>query len=191
MKQLILASASPRRKQILTMLGIPFSISPSEIEEKLTQGLKPIEQVENLSRQKAEVVATKFHGALILAADTMVAVGDDVIGKPKNAEDAKRMLKRFSGRQHSIVTGFTVLDTDTKKHITKSTETKIWFRKMTDKEIAAFVTKEMPLDKAGAYAIHELAAVFIEKIDGDYMGAIGLSVFQLTKVLKRFGIEIL
>lgn len=191
MKQLILASASPRRKQILEMLGLSFSISPSEIKEELTPGLVPIEQVENLSRQKAEAVASKFHNAIILAADTMVAVGDEVIGKPKNAEDAKRMLKRFSGRKHSIVTGFTVMDADTKEQISKSTETKIWFREMSGQEITAFVTKEMPLDKAGAYAIHELAAIFIEKIEGDYMGAIGLSVFQLAQVLKRFGIAVL
>jgi len=191
MKQLILASASPRRKQILEMLGLRFIIHPSEIAERLTPGLQPREQVESLSRQKALAVAPKFHDALILAADTMVTVGDEVIGKPKDAEDAKQMLKKFNGRHHSIVTGFTLFDTQTKKIVTKSTKTKIWFRKMTDEEITAFVIKEMPLDKAGAYAIHELAAIFIEKIEGDYMGAIGISAFQLARELKKFGIEIL
>jgi septum formation protein len=191
MKRLILASASPRRKQILDMLGLKFTVSPSQIEERLTPGLQPKEQVEILSRKKAEAVALTFHNAIILAADTMVVVGDEVFGKPKDEKDAKRMLKKFSGGNHSILTAFTVLDTDTGKQITKSTETKIWFRKLTDKEITTFVKKEMPFDKAGGYAIHELAAIFIEKIEGDYMGAIGLSVFQLVNELKNFKIEVL
>ena len=191
MKRLILASASPRRKKILEMLGLEFTVFPSKIQEKITPGLSPREQVEALSQQKAKAVSSEFKNAIILSADTMVAVGSDVIGKPKDLENAKRMLQKFSGKEHLIVTGFTLLDTQTKKMVTKSTETKIWFRKMTAKEISAFVEKEKPLDKAGAYAIHELAAVFIEKIEGDYMGAIGVSVFLLAKELKRFGIEVL
>src|SRR5579864_2896019 len=97
MKQLILASSSPRRKQILEMLGLEFTVYPSEIKERLTPGLPPKKQVEVLSVQKAEAVATKFHNAIILAADTMVVLGDEVIGKPKDAQDAKQMLKKFSG----------------------------------------------------------------------------------------------
>jgi len=191
MKHLILASASSRRKQLLEMLGLEFSIYPSDIEEKISAGLTPQKQVEALSRQKAEAVGKKFQNSLILAADTMIAFGNEVIGKPKDEKDAKRMLQKLSGTKHSIVTGFTLFDTDTKKMVTKSTETKIWFRKMTVKEIEAFVKKEKPLDKSGAYAIHELAAVFIEKIEGDCNGAIGLSVFHLAKELKTFGIEVL
>jgi septum formation protein len=190
MKKLILASASPRRKQLLKQLGLQFTTYPSEIEERLTPGLPPQKQVEALSQQKALAVAPQFKNALILAADTMVAVGNKVIGKPTDEADARRMLKNFSGKQHSIVTGFTLLDTQTYKMVTQSTETKIWFREMTDKEVAAFVKREKPLDKAGAYAIHELAAVFIKKIEGDYMGAIGLSVFLLAKELKKFGIAV-
>jgi septum formation protein len=191
MKKLILASASPRRKQLLEQLNLKFTIYPSEIDEVITPDLPPRKQVELLSKQKAQAVAPKFKNAIILSADTMVAVGNQVIGKPKDEDDAKRMLKKFSGTQHSIVTGFTLLDTETKKIVTNSTETKIWFRKMTDTEIASFVKKEKPIDKAGAYAIHELAAVFIEKIEGDYTGAIGLSVFLLAEELKKFGIKVL
>jgi|SRR6185437_11445900 len=191
MKKIILASASPRRKQLLEMLGLPFIVCPSNIDENLTPGLTPSKQVEALSRQKAEAVASKFQDAIILSADTMVMLGNELIGKPKDETDAKRMLKKISGTNHSIVTGFTLLDTKTKKIVTKSTETRIWFRKMSDEEIASFVKKEKPLDKAGAYAIHELAAIFIEKIEGDYMGGIGLSVFQLAKELKKFDIDVL
>ena len=191
MNKIILASASPRRKQILEMLGLEFTVYPSEIEEKLTLGLSPKDQVETLSRQKADAVASQFHNAVILSADTMVVLGDEVIGKPKDAGEAKHILKKLSGTQHTIVTGFTLLDTQTKKIIIESTETKIWFRNMTEKEIAAFVEKEKPFDKAGAYAIHELAAIFIEKIEGDCMAATGLSAFQLAKALKDFGIDVL
>jgi len=191
MKKIILASASPRRKQLLEMLGLKFTVYPSEIEEHLTASLSPRQQVESLSRQKATAVAHKFQDSIILAADTMVVLKKELIGKPRDEADARQMLKRFSGTQHSVVTGFTLLDTETKRTVTKSTETKIWFRKMTAKEIASFVKKEKPLDKAGAYAIQELASVFIEKIEGDYMNAIGLSVFLLVKELKQFGIEVL
>lgn len=191
MKKLILASSSPRRKQLLTQLGLQFVVFPSKIEEILTPGLSPRKQVEFLSKQKTQAVAPKFPNAIILAADTMVAVDDELIGKPKDEEDAKRMLKKISGRKHSVFTGFTLLDSKTGKSITKSSETKIWFRKMTDKEITSFVKKERPLDKAGAYAIQEMAAIFIKKIEGDYMGAIGLSVFQLANELKNFGFEVL
>ncbi len=191
MKQLILASASPRRKQLLELLGLHFSVFPSEIEEKLIPGLTPRKQVEALSKQKAEAVGAKFTNAIILAADTMVVCGDEVIGKPKDEEAAKKILRKLSGTEHSIVTGFTLLDTETKKRVTKSTETKIWFRKISSKEIAEYIEREKPFDKAGAYAVHELAAVFIQKIEGDDSGATGLSVFLLTKELKKFGIEVL
>ncbi len=101
------------------------------------------------------------------------------------------MLKKFSGGTHSIVTGFTLVDSDTKKTVTKSTETKIWFRKILSAEIESFLDKEKPYDKAGAYAIHELASVFVEKVEGDFFGAVGLSVYLVSKELKNFGISVL
>ncbi len=191
MKKIILASSSPRRKQLLQILGLPFIVVSSNIEEKLDPKLFPREQVELLSRQKAEAVGKKFDDALIIAADTMVSYKGKLFGKPEDKEDAKKMLGQLSGTQHTIVTGFTILDTKTKKCVTKSTETKIWFRRITQQEIADFIKREKPFDKAGAYAIHELAAVFVRKIEGDYMGAVGLSIFQVAKVLKEFGIEVL
>lgn len=191
MKKLILASQSPRRKQLLEQIGLTFEVFPSDIEEVLDPSLTPLKQVESLSRQKAIAVSKKFKNAIILAADTMVAFDGEVYGKPKDAKDAARMLEKFSGTKHSIVTGFTLFDTETQKMITKSTETRIWFRKISQKEIASFIEKEKPFDKAGAYAIHELAAIFVEKIEGDYMGAVGLSVYHVAKELKKFGINVL
>ena len=101
------------------------------------------------------------------------------------------MLKKFSGESHSIVTGFTLLDAINNKRVTRSTETKVWFRKITQKEIETYIEKEKPFDKAGAYAVHELASIFIEKVEGDFFGAIGLSVYLVAKELKKFGIEVI
>jgi septum formation protein len=190
-KKLILASSSPRRKQLLEQIGLEFEIHPSDIEEILDPALNPREQVESLSQQKATVVASKFKNAIILAADTMVALDGEVYGKPKDRDDAIRMLKKFSGGTHSIVTGFTIIDTETKKSVTKSTETKVWFREMNEKEIESYIEKEKPFDKAGAYAIHELASVFVEKVEGDFFGGVGLSVYLVAEELKKFGIEVL
>jgi len=193
MKKLILASSSPRRKQLLQMLGLSFEVIPSNIDEKLDPKLSPRQQVENLSLQKAQTIETQFKNknVLIIAADTMVVLKGEVIGKPKDEKDAIKILQKLSGTKHSIVTGFTLLDTETKKYVTNSTETKIWFRKISSVEIEAYIKREQPFDKAGGYAIHELASVFIEKIEGDDSGATGLSVFLLTKELKKFGINIL
>jgi septum formation protein len=193
MKKLILASASPRRKQLLKQIGLEFEILPSDIDEKLNPRLKPLHQVESLSLQKAQATAAmkQAKGAIILAADSMVAIDDEIMGKPKDEKDAKRMLRKLSGRVHSIVTGFTLLDTTTKKTVTRSVEVKVWFKKLSSLEITAYVKKAKPFDKAGAYGIQDLAAIFVEKIDGDYQGAVGLPLHSLAKELKKFGIKVL
>lgn len=191
MKKIVLASTSPRRKQLLKQLGLDFTIAPSNVEEKLNPRLKPRHQVEELALQKAKAVADKFEDAIIIGADTLVTFNDEVIGKPKDVQDAKRMLKKLRGRQHAIVTGFALIDTATGRTILKSIETKVWFRKISPEEIAAYVEKEKPLDKAGAYAIQDLGALFVEKIEGDYFGAVGLPLFLLARELKKLGVTIL
>ncbi len=193
MKKLILASASPRRKQLLKQIGLEFEVLASNIDEKLNPRLKPLHQVEELSRQKAEATAQmkEAKNAIIIAADSMVAVADEIMGKPKDVKDAKRMLKKLSGSTHSIVTGFTIMDTATKKKVTKSVETKVWFKKLSPQEISVYIKTGEPMDKAGAYAIQEIGAIFIERIEGDYQGAVGLPLFALVKELKKFGIRVL
>ncbi len=193
MKKLILASASPRRKQLLKQVGLDFEVLASNIDEKLNPRFKPLHQVEVLSQQKAEATAQmkEAKNAVILAADSMVAVDDEIMGKPKNEKDAKRMLRKLSGTTHSIVTGFTILDTATKKHVTKSVETKVWFKKLSPQEISAYVKTGEPMDKAGAYAIQDIGSIFVERIEGDYQGAVGLPLFAVAKELKKFGITVL
>jgi septum formation protein len=191
MKKLILASSSPRRKQLLEQIGLEFKIDASNIDEIVDPLLQPVEQVELFSKQKAEAIASKYTDALILAADSMVAINGEVLGKPKDKDDAKRMLKKLSGTQHSIVTGFTLIDTQTKQSITRSVETKVWFKKLSEEEIEAYITKAQPFDKAGSYGIQDLAAIFVEKIEGDYFGSVGLPLFALAEELKKFGVHVL
>lgn len=193
MKKLILASGSPRRKQLLKQIGLDFDIIVSNVDEKLNPRLKPLTQVEQLSLQKAQAVAAlpQAKGAVVLGSDSMVYVDGEIMGKPKDEKDAKRMLRKLSGRQHSIVTGFTLIDTETKKTVTKSVEVKVWFRKIYPQEIRAFLAKDKPFDKAGAYGIQEVAAIFVEKIEGDYPGAVGLPLFLVARELPKFGIPVL
>jgi septum formation protein len=191
MKQIILASASPRRKQLLKQLGLEFKIIPSEIEEKLNPRLQPRKQVEVLSEQKAEAVAAKAKNALVIGVDTMVSFKNEAIGKPKNEKDAKLMLKRFSGKKQTVITAFTIIDTATKKRVTKSVETDIWFRKISEPEIRQYITKAKPYDLAGGYNMQQLGAIFVERVEGDFLSAIGLPLFTLVKELKKFGITIL
>lgn len=188
---IILASKSPRRKMLMKQIDLEFRINPSNIPEKLNPRYKPRRQAEVLSQQKAEAVAPSYKNSLIIAADTLIALGEDVIGKPKDEKDARQILKRLSGKMHLVYTGLTIIHTGTKKSFTGSSEAKIWFRKISDKEIADFVAREKPYDKAGAYAIHELAAIFVEKIEGDYFGVVGLPLFMLAKELKKFGVNVL
>lgn len=193
MKKIILASASPRRKQLLKQIGLAFTVSPSGIVEKLNPRFKPLKQVADLSAQKAKSVSESVSDthAIIIASDTMVFVGDELMGKPKDEKDALRMLKKLSGRMHSIYTGYTIIDKQTNTHISKAVETKIWFRKITLKERKNYISKAKPWDKAGAYGIQDYAALFVEKIEGDYSSVLGLPLLLLAKDLKKFGIEVL
>lgn len=191
MKKIVLASGSPRRKHLLRTLGLKFETKVSKIDEILNPRLKPENQPAYLSRIKALEVSSKEENALVIGADSMVLVGDKIMGKPKDSKDAKRMLRILSGTEHFIITGFTIIDAQTKKSITKSISTKVKFRKISEKEIDNYIKLDKPFDKAGAYAIQGVASIFVEKIEGDYFGALGLSLHQISKELKKFGVEVL
>ena len=193
MSTIILASSSPRRKQLLESVGISLKIVPSNIEEKMNPRLGPAAQAELLSVQKAEAVARLYQGKefLIIAADTIVVVDGEKLGKPESESDAKRMLKKLSGKKHSVVTGFTILDCISGKKVTRSVETQLWMRKLSDKEILSYMQKEMLSDKAGSYAIQGIGAVLFERIEGDYSNVLGLPLADVYKELKKFGVYIL
>jgi septum formation protein len=191
MKKIILASASPRRKELLEKIGLKFEVEPSDYEEKISPGIEPHKLAKTLSLKKAGMVAGNYKNALVIAADTFIVIDNEILGKPVTQIEARRMLETINGRQHSVITGFTIVDTENGKAITRSLETKVYIRKLTSKEIDAYVETNEPLDKAGAYAIQGLGSVIVEKIEGDYFNVIGLPLSALTESLKEFGVYIL
>lgn len=193
MRSIILASSSPRRKQLLEDVGLAFKVVPSNIEEKMNPRLGPAAQAERLSLEKAHAVAKRFEGkdVLIIAADTIVFCGDEQMGKPKDTADAKRMLRKLAGKKQIVTTGFTILDCSNNKSVTKSVQTFLWTRKLSEKEILSYLKKENVFDKAGAYAIQGIGELLFERVDGDYSNVLGLPLTPLAKELKKFGVHLL
>lgn len=191
MKNIILASASPRRKDILTITGLKFTVCVSDYNEAVNPSLNPRDFARFLSCKKAEAVARRYKDSIIIAADTFIVFRGKILGKPHTPRDAQEMLAMLNGKCHSVVTGYSVFDTGTGKKVSRSVQTKVWFRKMTGREINAYVTTKEPLDKAGAYAIQGLGAVFIKKIEGDFFNVMGLPLYALIESLKEFGIQVL
>jgi len=191
MKEIILASDSPRRRDILKLTGLNFSVRTSAYDEDLDLPLRPRELARYLSRKKAEAVANRYRKAIIIAADTFIVIKDKLIGKPRNENDAVKILGMLNGKAHSVITGFTIIDTESNRTLSRSIATKVFFRKLGKKEIHAYVRSKEPLDKAGAYAVQGLGAVFIEKIEGDFFNVMGLPLCALTESLKKFGIHVL
>ncbi|MFY9813394.1 MAG: nucleoside triphosphate pyrophosphatase [Dehalococcoidales bacterium] len=191
MKKLILASASPRRRELLQKIGLKFEVDASNCAEEIDPALLPEELVCRISAAKAKAVASRHKNAVIIAADTIGVIGKKLLGKPHTAAEARKTLGQISGKSHLVITGFTVLDTATDKIITKTVTTKVYIKKLTPLEIDAYVATGEPLDKAGAYGIQGLGAVIVERIEGDYYNVVGLPLFTLTEVLKEFGISVL
>ena len=181
---LILASGSPRRKEILDTMGLRYTVEVSDADERFCGA--PKETVLELSRRKAFAVAKKHDAALILAADTIVCDGE-ILGKPGNAENAKRMLERLSGKWHSVFTGMTLIDTTSGRCISRADETRVHFVEMKPCEIDAYVATDEPLDKAGAYAIQGRAGMYIDRIEGSYSNVVGLPMALLRSMLAEMG----
>ncbi len=187
---IILASGSPRRKELLTQMGLPFQVAVSDVDETIDPSLPPAQQVYTLSRRKASAVAeTVGDGKLVIAADTIVALGGEVMGKPHSNHDAARMLGLLQGRTHQVYTGFTLQQGE--RVDTHVECTSVTFRPMTAGEIAAYVATGEPMDKAGAYGIQGRGGVFVEGIQGDYFNVMGLPVCALGTALKAFGVEVM
>ena len=189
-KPVVLASSSPRRRELLEKTGLEFIVDAAEIYEDHGRRLKPAELAKNISLEKAKAVAARHPCAIIIAADTFGVLDGRLLGKPRNKDDARNILERMGGKCHRVVTGFTILDTDTGKAISKAVETKVYFRKLDWEEIEDYVQTGEPLDKAGAYAIQGLGALLVEKIEGDYFNVIGLPLSALVQDLKRFGVKL-
>lgn len=174
---------------MLKLTGLRFKVSASDYEEDLTLSLPPHALAIFLSGEKAKSVAKKYKNALIIAADTFIVFRDKIFGKPHTDKESLKMLKALNGKAHSVITGFTIIDTNSNRTLSKAIETKVYFRKLTIKEIEAYVKSGETKDKAGAYAIQGLGSVIIRKIEGDYFNVVGLPVCALIQSLKKFGVN--
>ena len=187
MKRLILASNSPRRRELLEQIGVEFEVIPSNAEEKVTKQ-EPSEVVEELSRQKAEDIAASVEDGIVLGADTVVCQDGQIMGKPKDEADAKQMLQKLQGEEHSVYTGGTILviENGAVQHVqTFSQETKVYVYEMTDEEIDRYIATGEPMDKAGAYGIQGRFAAYVDGIEGDYNNVVGLPVSAVWQELKE------
>ena len=179
--ELILASASPRRKELIALLGMPFTVKTAPVDETMDNA--DIETaVAELSLKKAKVVGA-VHGKITVAADTVVVLDGKVLGKPANEEEAINMLTALSGRTHQVMTGVTVLHSGGYRSCTQVTQ--VHFRSLSREEIEAYVATKDPMDKAGAYGIQSGAAVFVEGIEGDYFNVVGLPVCRLHQMIRE------
>ena len=185
----ILASQSPRRRELLAMLGLEFEIFTADIDETMDPALSAEEAVAAVCERKARAVGEGHPGRLIVAADTIVVVDGKILGKPHCEDEARQMLHSLSGRSHRVMTGFCLWrDGACETHVET---TKLWFRDLSDGEIDAYVATGSPMDKAGAYGIQDQAAVFVQRLEGDYYNVMGLPLCALTQALRKWGVEVL
>ncbi len=190
MRKLILASSSPRRKKILTDLGLQFEIIPPEVSEEVKPNESPKDFAIRCSADKAKEIAKNYDG-LIIAADTIVVLGNKIIGKPKDKDDAVHILTSLSGKKHQVITGITIFDSKSHKIISDFVQTDVWITKLSNDDIEKYINTFEPGDKAGAYAAQGKGAVLVERVDGDFFNVVGLPVFKLYKLLKEFNIDLL
>ena len=181
--ELILASQSPRRRELLGLLKRPFTVRVADIDETMDPGLPAREAVAQVSRRKAHAVP-RTPEDLVIAADTIVVCQGKILGKPADAAEAEAMLRLLSGRDHQVMTGLTVLCGDRETVVTEVTD--LHFRALSDREIRAYVESGEPMDKAGAYGIQGGAALFCQRIEGDYYNVVGLPVCRLVEILEQY-----
>jgi len=187
---IILASSSPRRQELFRQLHIPFDVKVAGVDESVEKDITPGTLVETLALRKARAVAREVEGGLVVGSDTVVALCDRVLGKPVDHKDAFRMLDCLQGREHKVFTGLAVIDAVTGRFVSAHECTVVHFRQAEPGEIEAYVATGEPLDKAGAYGIQGLGAVFVSKIEGCYFNVVGLPVARLVEVLGQFGVSI-
>lgn len=187
---LVLASGSPRRHELLSLLEIPFEVRVADIDETPLPGEPPVNVPQRLSRLKAEAVAGEMDAGLIIGADTVVVHKGEILGKPDDGEEAAAMLRRLREERHRVFSGLTIMDAATGKQITDLCETKIWLRSMTDEEITRYVAGGDPMDKAAGYAIQNDEFAPVSKAVGCPANVMGLPMCHVVRNLRRFGIEL-
>jgi septum formation protein len=183
--RVILASQSPRRRELLTLVGIEHEVRPADVDESALPGERPAPHAERLARAKAETLARAHPDALVIAADTIVVIDGEILGKPRDVPHAAAMLRRLSGREHTV---FTAVACARGRAVASSVEqVGVRFRPLADEEIAAYVATGEPMDKAGAYGIQGYGATIVERIDGDYFAVMGLPLLRTVELARGLG----
>ena len=186
MARFILASASPRRKQLLKQAGYAFEIVVSDADESLPAGITPEKAVRRNAARKAQAVAETNPGAVVLGCDTMVAIDGEILGKPQDEAEAKAMLRRLSGNTHTVYSGVCITDGETETVFAVATD--VTFYALSDRTIDAYAATKEPMDKAGAYGIQGLGCVLVKEISGDYSNVVGLPLSESARALAAFGV---
>jgi septum formation protein len=191
-KRIILATTSPRRHGLAQTMGLDFEVVPSNYEEDMiaNKKLKPREMVINFAYGKAKDVAKKYKEGIVIGVDTIVVFNGKKIGKPKDDEEAFKMLKIFSGKKQYVYSGVCLIDCKTKKVIKDCETTEVYFKKMSDDEIRSYIKTGEHKDKAGAYGIQDLSSIFIKKINGCYFNVMGFPIYNIYKNLSKLGVNI-
>jgi len=192
--ELVLASVSPRRQELLRLIGLPFRVVPSEFDESAVPLWPPEQHVLESATAKANDIASRINEGVVIGADTVVVVEDTVLGKPVDEDDARRMLRLLSGRSHYVYTGVCAVRRSkgkTSRSVRDCVRTEVLFCKLSKDVIDAYVATGEPLDKAGAYGIQERGSVLIEGIVGDYFNVVGLPVHRLSRLLAEVGVPVL
>lgn len=187
--KIILASGSPRRRELLAGLGWNFEVIPPQVDEKKIDGEPPAELVKRLAEEKASSVASRFLGNWVLGADTVVALEGRILGKPNSEGEAAEMIAELSGRTHSVFTGVALIAPDGRKLI-NAEETRVTFRPLEKEDILAYIALGESMDKAGAYAIQERGTLLAERIDGCYSNVVGLPLFRVSQMFAEMGIAL-
>ncbi|WP_407356423.1 Maf family nucleotide pyrophosphatase [Methanolobus sp. WCC5] len=191
MKRIILASASPRRKELLEQLiGPDFDVCVSSYGEDTGKGLGPAELVMHHSREKAHDVARSLYQGIIISADTVIVCRDEVLGKPEDEEHAKQMLQKISGQRITAITGITVMDAGSRKELSAHELTNVWIRELPEELIDAYVSTGEPAGKAGSFAVQGIGAILVKRIEGDFFNIVGLPLFRLSVMLEAFDVHI-
>ncbi|MFC1638085.1 Maf family protein [Patescibacteria group bacterium] len=189
-KRLILASTSPRRKELLAQIGLEFDILPGDYEEDMTKDLVSEELAKELAYGKAQDVANKVESGVVIGCDTFIEHEGKKMGKPKSEEDAKNILRSISGQVIKVYSGVAIIDKDSDREVVDFEVTDIKIKELSEKEIDDYIATGEPLDKAGAFAIQGRGAVFVEKVDGCYSSVVGMPLFRLYAGLQKLGIDI-
>lgn len=190
MRKIILASQSPNRKAALEKVGLPFSVEVSGYEEDMSLDMSPEKLAITMALGKARMVADKHKNAIVIGADTFAIFGGRLLGKPRDAAEARTMLKKLRGKWHYCVSGLAVIDSKSGKRYTRAVKTRVHMRKVSDAEIERYIKSGEPLRMAAGYAMQSGAASWIDRIDGDHWNIIGLPLASLVVALRKFGVEL-